>query len=57
MEEITTLQRWVEESSRIVAFTGAGCSTESGLPEKVCLCASCKDCGKLLYRLPWVNQK
>ena len=33
MEEITTLQRWVEESSRIVAFTGAGCSTESGLPD------------------------
>ena len=28
MNKIETLRRWVEESSRIVAFTGAGASTE-----------------------------
>ena len=33
MDQIETLRRWVEESSRIVAFTGAGVSTESGIPD------------------------
>ena len=33
MSKIEILRRWVEESSRIVAFTGAGASTESGLPD------------------------
>lgn len=32
-EEIKTLKRWVEESSRIVFFGGAGVSTESGIPD------------------------
>ena len=31
MEKIETLKQWIEESSRIVAFTGAGISTESGI--------------------------
>lgn len=31
MDKIDTLKRWIEESSRIVAFTGAGVSTESGI--------------------------
>ena len=31
MKEIETLKRWIAESSRIVAFTGAGVSTESGI--------------------------
>lgn len=30
---IMTLKKWIEESNNIVAFTGAGCSTESGLPD------------------------
>ena len=29
MSRIETLKRWIEESNRIVAFTGAGVSTES----------------------------
>ncbi len=33
MERIETLKKWVEESNRIVAFTGAGVSTESGIPD------------------------
>ena len=33
MEKIETLKRWVSESSRIVAFTGAGVSTESGIKD------------------------
>ena len=33
MEKIEVLKRWIEESSRIVAFTGAGVSTESGIPD------------------------
>lgn len=33
MKEIETLKRWIEESRRIVAFTGAGVSTESGIPD------------------------
>ena len=30
MDKIQILKQWIEESSRIVAFTGAGVSTESG---------------------------
>lgn len=33
MEKIETLKKWVSESKRIVAFTGAGVSTESGIPD------------------------
>ena len=33
MEGMETLQRWVDESSRIVFFGGAGVSTESGIPD------------------------
>ena len=33
MEKIDILKRWISESSRIVAFTGAGVSTESGIPD------------------------
>ena len=33
MEGIETLQRWMDESSRIVFFGGAGVSTESGIPD------------------------
>jgi len=29
MKQIDTLRKWVKESSAIVAFTGAGVSTES----------------------------
>ena len=32
-ERIQTLARWVFESERLVVFTGAGISTESGLPD------------------------
>lgn len=32
-EKIKTLARWINESNDIVAFTGAGVSTESGLPD------------------------
>lgn len=32
-EQIATLRAWVESASRIVAFTGAGISTESGIPD------------------------
>lgn len=31
MEQIEILKQWVKESERIVAFTGAGVSTESGI--------------------------
>lgn len=31
MENLETLKRWVAESQRIVVFTGAGVSTESGI--------------------------
>ena len=31
--EIETLKQWVDESSRIVFFGGAGVSTESGIPD------------------------
>ena len=33
MNSIETLKRWVAESSRIVVFTGAGVSTESGIKD------------------------
>ena len=33
MDKIEVLKRWISESSRIVAFTGAGVSTESGIPD------------------------
>lgn len=33
MSEIETLQKWINESSRIVFFGGAGASTESGVPD------------------------
>lgn len=33
MKEIEILKRWVSESNRIVAFTGAGVSTESGIKD------------------------
>ncbi len=33
MKEIETLKRWIDESSRIVFFGGAGVSTESGIPD------------------------
>jgi len=33
MDKIDKLRQWVQESSRIVAFTGAGVSTESGIPD------------------------
>lgn len=33
MDQIETLKKWVQDSSRIVAFTGAGVSTESGIPD------------------------
>ena len=33
MSSIETLQEWIDESSRIVFFGGAGVSTESGIPD------------------------
>ena len=33
MDKISTLRSWIEESSRIVFFGGAGVSTESGIPD------------------------
>ena len=33
MDAVETLKQWVSESSRMVAFTGAGVSTESGVPD------------------------
>lgn len=33
MEKLETLKQWVAESQRIVVFTGAGVSTESGIPD------------------------
>lgn len=33
MDKIETLKKWVAESARIVAFTGAGVSTESGIKD------------------------
>ena len=33
MTKLETLKQWVNESSRIVFFGGAGVSTESGIPD------------------------
>ena len=33
MDKLETLRRWIDESSRIVFFGGAGVSTESGIPD------------------------
>ena len=33
MNKIETLKRWIAESGNIVAFTGAGVSTESGIKD------------------------
>lgn len=33
MGKIETFKRWIAESRRIVAFTGAGVSTESGIKD------------------------
>ena len=33
MDKLETLKRWVADSNRIVAFTGAGASTESGIKD------------------------
>lgn len=33
MDKIETLKQWISQSQRIVAFTGAGVSTESGIPD------------------------
>ena len=33
MDETAALQKWIEESSKIVFFGGAGVSTESGIPD------------------------
>lgn len=33
MDKIEILKRWVKESKSIVAFTGAGASTESGIKD------------------------
>jgi NAD-dependent deacetylase len=32
-QEIRTLQDWIDQSDNIVFFGGAGCSTESGIPD------------------------
>lgn len=33
MDKVSTLIKWVAESNHIVAFTGAGVSTESGIKD------------------------
>ncbi len=33
MEELQTLKTWLDQSGNIVFFGGAGCSTESGVPD------------------------
>ena len=33
MNDLETFKRWISESNRIVAFTGAGASTESGIKD------------------------
>lgn len=33
MNELETLEQWLQESQNIVFFGGAGCSTESGVPD------------------------
>src|SRR5262249_61789026 len=32
-EHVETIARWIRESARLVAFTGAGISTDSGIPD------------------------
>ena len=32
-QNVETLARWLRESSHVVAFTGAGFSTDSGIPD------------------------
>ena len=32
-DAIRTLKQWIDESDNIVVFVGAGCSTESGIPD------------------------
>ena len=32
-DKLETLRQWVRESRHMVAFTGAGVSTESGVPD------------------------
>src|SRR5437667_11814999 len=32
-QDVDIVRRWVDESGRIVALTGAGISTESGIPD------------------------
>ena len=32
-EKVEPLAKWINQSNNIVAFTGAGVSTESGLPD------------------------
>ena len=34
LQEIEVLQQMIDESKNIVAFIGAGCSTERGIPHK-----------------------
>ncbi|MEI8083155.1 MAG: Sir2 family NAD-dependent protein deacetylase, partial [Actinomycetes bacterium] len=33
MDEIAVAASWVREAERVVVFTGAGISTESGIPD------------------------
>lgn len=33
MNKIDTLKSWIQQSNRIVVFTGAGVSTESGIKD------------------------
>ena len=33
MSDLEKLKKWIDESSRIVFFGGAGVSTESGIPD------------------------
>ena len=33
MDRIEIFKKWIEESNKIVAFTGAGVSTESGIKD------------------------
>ena len=33
MEKLELLKKWIDESSNIVFFGGAGVSTESGIPD------------------------
>lgn len=33
MDKVEILKKWIDESNHIVAFTGAGVSTESGIKD------------------------